>query len=253
MVGPGVLAVLLAGCVTATGGGGVAGAHGGADGRGVRARTQGQSSVVRDGVEIQAVFTSAGNALLVANFSPDGSLATPRWSICSPRPGRSCVAAHTRQAALNPGPRPRGTVFRATARYLGRTYTAQVTWHGRVTAISRPSLSGDPRVGARVIPVAATWRGGWGTEFDQLGVEACRTSSAHQCVMVSGGQLGCPDHSRAVMPSSVKLRYLFALDARSPADEACAGVGYGSESALPVWPTSRTVVRSAPRGPVAAR
>jgi hypothetical protein len=98
----------------------------------------------------------------------------------------------------------------------------------------------------------ARWRGGWGTEFDQLGVEACRTDSARRCVMVSGGQLGCPDHSRAVLGSSIKGWYVFALDARSPADQACAGVGYSSESAIPVWPIGQTVVRSPPRGPVTA-
>jgi hypothetical protein len=71
--------------------------------------------------------------------------------------------------------------------------------------------------------------------------------------MVSGGQLGCPDHSRAVIRSLITGWYVFALDARLPADEACAGVGYGSESAIPVWPIGRTVARSAPRGPVAVR
>jgi hypothetical protein len=71
--------------------------------------------------------------------------------------------------------------------------------------------------------------------------------------MVSGGQRGCPDRSRASIRSSIKGWYVFALDARSPKDEACAGVGYSSESAIPVWPVGRTIARSAPSGPVAAR
>jgi hypothetical protein len=218
-----------------------------------QARPQGRISGDRLGVEIQAVFNSAGNPLLVANFSPDGSLATPRWSICPTPAKRRCVAAPTRQQSLSPGPRPRGTVFRAAARYMGRTYTAQVTWGGTVTVLLPPSLSGHARVGLRLVPTPGIWRGGWGTEFDQLGVEVCQTRSARQCVMVSGGQLGCPDHSRAVIRRTMTGWYVFALDARSPADEACAGVAYGSESAIPVWPIGRTVVRSAPLGPVAAR
>ncbi|HET7047826.1 MAG TPA: hypothetical protein VFI54_06100 [Solirubrobacteraceae bacterium] len=67
---------------------------------------------------------------------------------------------------------------------------------------------------------------------------------------MSGGGLGCPDHSRGVARHTIKGRYLFALDARLSADEACAGVGYSSESAIPVWPVGRTVARSAPLGPV---
>jgi hypothetical protein len=208
---------------------------------------------VRYGVEIQAVYTAGGDPLLVANFSPDGSLATARWSICSRPPGSVCVPAGSHHGVLNPGPRPPGTMFRATARFPGRTYAAQVTWQGRVTALSRPRIRGYARAGARVVPIPATWRGGWGTEFDQLGVEACKTRSAHRCLMVSGGQLGCRDHSSGVVSRSIEGRYLFALDARSPADEACAGVGYGSQSEIPVWPITRTVVRSAPRGPVTKR
>ena len=123
-------------------------------------------------------------------------------------------------------------------------------WHGRVTAASRPRLLGQPRVGARVNPVRAGWTGGWGNESDQLGVEACRTKTARHCVIVSGGGLGCPDHSRAVARRAIKGWYLFALDARSPADEVCAGVAYGSESDIPLWHVGRTVARSAPLGPV---
>jgi hypothetical protein len=222
----------------------------GARTQGAQARTAAGVLSVRYSVQIQAVFNRSGNPLLVANFSPDGSLATARWSICSPPPETRCVPGRAHNHALEPGARPTATVFRATARYLGQTYSAQVRWRGRITAHSRPRLLGAARVGARVNPVPASWTGGWGTEFDQLGVEACRTRNARRCVTVSGGGLGCPDHSRAVARRAIKGWYLFALDARSPADEACAGVGYSSESAVPVWPVGRTVARSAPLGPV---
>lgn len=209
-----------------------------------------EGSAARYSVQIQAVFSPSGDPALVANFSPNGALATPRWSICSP-PRYICVSARARHHELSPGRHPAGTVFRATANYFGHAYTARVTWHGRVSAVSRPILTGFPRVGALVTPLQARWRGGWGREFDQLGVEACPTTTSRHCVMVSGGQLGCPDHSRAILPKSVDAWYLFALDARSPADGVCAGVGYSTESVIPVWPLGRTVVRSAPLGPVA--
>jgi hypothetical protein len=246
----GVVLVVAAVC-----GGGAASAIDGVAGaraRSVHAPTPARISSVRYSVEIQAVFDLAGNPLLVANFSPNGSLATARWSICAPPPKSTCVPRHVGDHALEPGPRPAGTVFRATASYLGHAYSAQVRWRGRISADSRPRLRGQPRVGARVNPVPASWTGGWGNEFDQLGVEACRTKTARHCVTVSGGALGCPDHSRAVARQAIKGWYLFALDARSPADEACAGVGYGSESDIPLWHVGRTVARSAPLGPVVA-
>jgi hypothetical protein len=158
----------------------------------------------RYSVDIQAVFNLRGNPWLVANFSPNGSLATTHWSICSPPPEGKCVPRRTRHQALEPGPRAAGTVFRATARYLGQMYSAQRRWHGRITAHSRPSLLGRPRVGMRVKPVGATWGGGWGNEFDQLGVEACRTRNGRSCVTVSGGALGCPDDTRAVIHRAIK-------------------------------------------------
>lgn len=227
--------------------GGAAGAHS-ADGR---ARGSSRPATLQYSVDIQAVFSAAGNPLLVANFSPNGSLAQAHWTICAPTPPHSCLPARTHHHALSPGPRPAGTVFRATAHYLGRSYSAEVRWLGRVTAHSRPRLRGGLTAGARVNPVAAIWSGGWGGEFDQLGVEACRTKSARRCITVSGGQLGCPDHSHAAITTSLTGWYLFALDARSPADEDCAGVAWGSESAIPVWPKGRTVARSAAYGPVA--
>jgi hypothetical protein len=210
------------------------------------------ASAARYSVQIQAVFNLRGNPWLVANFSPNGSLATAHWSICSPPPMRKCVPRRTPHQALEPDPRPAGTVFRATARYLGQTYSAQKRWHGRITADSRPRLLGPARVGMRVNPVGANWTGGWGNEFDQLGVEACRTRKGRSCVTVSGGALGCPDDTHAVIHRAIKGWYLFALDARSPAEEVCAGVAYGSESGIPVWSVGRTVARSAPLGPVTA-
>jgi len=141
-------------------------------------------------VSIQAVFDLAGNPSLVANFSPDGSLAVPEWSICRPPEVSVCSpAVRTAHAILSPEPEPAGTVFRASARYGGRIYSAAVIWRGRVQIFSRPRLRGRADVGAAVTPVAGLWGGGWGTEFDQLAVEACPTTRARSCVMLSGGQL----------------------------------------------------------------
>lgn len=197
------------------------------------------------GVQIQAVFSAAGNPVLVANFVPNGALATAHWSICPPSAQSTCSVAASRHGALTTGPEPAGTRFVARARYAGRTYSTAVTWQGSVQALSAPGLAGSAREGAVVDPRPAQWTGGWGGEFDQLGIEACATPSGSRCWMLGGGELGCPDNS-----SRVRLRgwftgwYLFALDARLARNNACGGTGYRSNVGLPLWNVAPTVVRS---------
>jgi hypothetical protein len=200
----------------------------------------------RYAVAIQAVFDSDGNPVLVANFSPNGSLANPHWAICSSGSSGHCIDTASQHRALEPGPEPAGTRFVATARYAGRTYSAAVTWRGRVQAVGAPALLGTSREGAVVEPVRARWTGGWGGELDQLGVEACATASGTRCRMLGGGELGCPDNtSRPRLRGWFTGWYLFALDARLSEDEICAGTGYSTNADLPLWPVGETVVRSA--------
>jgi len=157
----------------------------------------------------------------------------------------------TAHAILNPGPEPAGTVFVATATAGGRTYRAHMTWQGTVKALSPPRVLGAPRFGAHVTAAAGTWTGGWGGEFDQLGVEACRTRAGTGCVVLSGGQYGCPGQpANATAGGWLPGMYLFAYDLRVARDGACAGVGYAYPGALPPWPVSQIAARSAPAGPV---
>ena len=112
------------------------------------------------GVSIQPVFDAAGNPLLVANFSPDGSSATVGWAICRPG-GASCRSVGTDHGELQPGPEPAGTRFVASAEYRGQAYSASVHWLGAVRALRTPRLVGEARLGGVVNPVAGTWAGGW--------------------------------------------------------------------------------------------
>ncbi len=203
------------------------------------------------GVDIQAVFSATGNPLLVADFSPNGALAIPRWSICAPAPQSTCTSAASKHRTLTPGPEPAGTRFVARARYAGRTYSAAVTWQGRVQALTAPALEGPLREGGTVTPLPAQWTGGWSGDSDQLGVEVCPTRNGTGCRMLGGGELGCPDGT-----SRVRLRgwftgwYVFALDARFGRDSVCAGTGYGANEDLPLWPVDQTIVRSSAMGPI---
>jgi hypothetical protein len=206
-------------------------------------------SGVRYGVDIQAVFSRSGDPLLVANFVPDGSLAAARWTVC--RPGGPCDAA-SRGGELGPGPEPAGTRLIATAIFHGRSYSASRTWLGRVRAVTGPLAAGRLRAGAVLNLSGGRWVGGWGTETDQLGAEACTTRSGHHCRMLAGGELGCPDaSSHRRLGGWFTGAYLFALDARQPRDVVCAGTGYFSNADLPLWPPGPTVVRSAALGRIA--
>ncbi len=209
-------------------------------------------------------FDAAGDPVPSVGAYPDGAASAIRYRRCLP--GRRSCARMVRfvDREPTPGPTPAGTVFSATARWDGHAYASSARWHGRVRAASRPVLTGETRVGARVTVRPARWVGGWSTDQNLLAIEACRTSSATGCVMLSGlwlecSQLGCGVEGGPVGPlvsrRSVRVGYalsgwyLFGLDARiSPRPDGL--VGFSRPQALPVWRTSPTLVRSAPYGPI---
>ena len=177
----------------------------------------------------QRVFDLGGNPQLVGNPSPDGSKGSVSWAICRPA-APSCVAAGT-ERVLEPGPQPAGTVFELTVDYAGqRTTDRSQAWGGRVTATTRPVLAGRARVGRLVRARKARWTGGWGDESDLLVVQACRTRTAGQCVILA---------PRAI-PRRYRGWYAFAVDRRLPAQAAFA-------TAQPGLRPARTVAFSAPR------
>jgi hypothetical protein len=74
---------------------------------------------------------------------------------------------------------------------------------------------------------------------------------ARSCVVLSGGQLGCRGGSaRVAVGGWFTGWYLFAVDARSPRDEFCAGVGLAFAADARPWTVRDTIVRSLPIGPV---
>src|SRR5262249_39033488 len=86
---------------------------------------------------------------------------------------QACLAQDCRAfngAIWRAGETPAGTVFTATA---GAESASTPAWGGRIKATAAPSLTGTFVVGGTVKPVAAQWSGGWGTELDDLRVEAC--------------------------------------------------------------------------------
>ena len=225
-----------------------------ARGRGVAPAGHGHvvpRAAARYGVQIQAVFDRFGDPLLVANFTPDGSLASPVWLLCPAATPNSCHSVQAHHGELAPGAEPAGTRFVATAVYRGARYSRAATWHGRVHALRPPSLAGARRMGGLVRPAAGRWAGGWGDESDQLGVEACRLATGQECRMLGGGELGCPDRSSLTrLGGWFTSWYLFAVDARIPRDSVCAGTGYSANADLPLWNAGPTVARSRAGGRV---
>jgi hypothetical protein len=198
---------------------------------------------------LQAVYDTAGNPALAGSF---GDLGAGRWSRCSSPGSGACTPVKSTRGGLEPGPVPAGTVFELTTTYRGQAFAVRtVPWRGSVRATARPRLDGPARVGATVTPIAGRWAGGWGSEFDQLGVEACRTTSGRGCVMLGGGEQGCPGgRGRAVVGGWFTGWYLYALDGRIARDYACAGVAYALEADVPPWRVGPTVARTRPLGRV---
>lgn len=197
----------------------------------------------------QETFDSDGNPLLVANFSPDGRLATPSWAVCAATvPG--CVPAGVTNQVFKPGPEPAGTAFQASAIYRGVTYTATSDpWRGTVAATAPPTLTGVPRVGAVVTPHAGSWTGGWGGEFDLLHVEACRTRDGHGCTTIAHQQVLRHGLRQPIDPRW-SGDWLFAFDERYARETFFPAIGILQPFGIPPTPVGPTVSRSAPLGPV---
>lgn len=221
------------------------------------------------GVTIQAVYDQDGNPSLVANFSPNGGLAKPHWSICAPRHTAACRPAGKGSQELSPGATPPGTVFRATAIYRHRAYTAtSAVWEGQLHWVAAPRLEGDLRVGARVNLTRATWSGGWkvnasyhlhpggqsggrAAAIDVLTIEACRTRLAGHCLNLTPAAW---EGVSLVHPIRIAARfrgwYLFAFDQHFSGDTAFATSGYRTAGQAATLKMGPTVARSRPYGPV---
>jgi hypothetical protein len=214
--------------------------------------------------QAQGLLDASGNPEPSVDSYPDGAGGVMHWSMCTPVAMGVCTPIPSKNGTADPGPQPAGTVFKLTAIYQGRTYARSLAWSGAIAVAALPTLSGRARYGAVVTGGAALWTGGWGTEVDQLGIEACRSVRGTNCVMLSGEELQCsPEGCGSLGGVTGPLRrpnrarigswyigwYLFALDAHL-GDNISGLVGYASPAAIPPWPTNATVIRSAPYGPV---
>jgi hypothetical protein len=198
-----------------------------------------------------------------AVYAHAGDVGPIDWSLCLPAASK-CKALATTNGIADPGAQPAGTVFKVTSTFGGRTYSKSLRWRGALHVTRPPTLAGGTRVGTTVRVSAAQWTGGWGTEREDLGIEACRTTHAGGCVMLAGAALdcsvaGCGELGGTVggreAPNSAQVGnwytgwYLFALDARL-GNPTSLIVGFSSPEAIKPWPSNVTIARSRPYGPV---
>jgi hypothetical protein len=213
-------------------------------------------------------FQTAG--LLDASANPEpavyaytGGAGPIDWSMCAPGASK-CKPLPVTNGMADPGAQPAGTVFKLTATSGSKTYSRSFRWRGALRVERAPTLTGTARVGATVHVGAALWAGGWGTEHDDLGIEACRTARGTHCVMLTGAALacsaaGCGELGGVVReptaPTYARVGnwytgwYLFALDAHF-GNPTSLIIGYSSPAAIKPWPKNATIARSAPYGPV---
>lgn len=208
-----------------------------------------------DGVEVsQNVFDADGWPELVANYSPDGDKATPVWRACTPL----CGAVIRTDQQLAPGPTAPGTSWQASATYRGTTTVARSkTWLGQVTSIDPPAVSGLPSIGSTMVATPGTWSGGWGDDFSELNLRACRTLEAVDCRIMVGSS---PEPDTTSGPVKVTTSYggwyVGPVDMRLPADVAIAGVGIGHQgntvSGIRAPLPAQTIAAGALVGPIPA-
>ncbi len=183
--------------------------------------------------------------------------------MCGPG-GSKCRPLAATHGVADPGPEPAGTVFKVTSTSGGETYSRSFRWRGALRVERAATLTGAARVGATVHVGAARWAGGWGTEHDDLGIEACRTARGTHCVTLAGAALdcsaaGCGELGGVVRepttPTYARVGswyagwYLFALDAHL-GNPTSLIIGYSSPAAIKPWPKNATIARSQPYGPV---
>lgn len=199
----------------------------------------------------QQLYDEDGQPFLVANFSPDGGLATPAWARCAEL-APTCLPLGVTNQALKAGPTPAGTTFEASASFAGRTWRVRSdAWHGTVTSTEPPTVSGTARVGERIAPRPAAWAGGWGAgDWDEISLAACRTPQGTDCVTIAHPRVRASRDGSAILDARWSGRYLFAFDKRYGRGTAFPAIGYSSPELIPPPAVGPTVARSAPHGPV---
>ncbi|HYJ21186.1 MAG TPA: hypothetical protein VEW07_04080 [Solirubrobacterales bacterium] len=173
-----------------------------------------ESARALGGQPFQVLLNSDGSGRIFMN---DGS--APSWKVCS-----SDLTGCTPFATGNfdtRGAAP-GSVF-----WAGGNLSTPL-WKGNLRAIEPPSVRGIIRGNAVVTPVAGTWAGGWGTDYDDLGLSICMTPSGERCLQINheGPEKSCGAEGATLIDPAFTGRYLRVVDRRYGSGAVFAGVGH---------------------------
>jgi hypothetical protein len=161
-----------------------------------------------EGIEVRALLNSDGSGHLSV-----GSVTQhygTEWS------WEACTAEFVACAPFGTGPdidtdsEPANTVFRVSR---GGASGLSPVWHGNLSAVRPPSVSGAIRANKRIAPIAALWSGGWDGDFDQIQLSACATKTVQHCTSLTE-----PTYSRRCPGEGVVLDPFFTGDLLRIAD-----------------------------------
>lgn len=196
---------------------------------------------------IQATLQAAGSGIMIANSQTNPSGQSWSWQACDAR-GGNCAPFAVGQIVNTTGAGS-AVVFKATASG-GATATSPL-WHGNVSALTPPGVTGEVRANALVTPVPGTWTGGWDGDYDATQLAACANANGAECnSLTREGYLGACAHGAAVIDPVFTGWYLFVADRRYSADDIFPAIGYSSPYGGEVW-TANAITSVALAGRIA--
>jgi hypothetical protein len=173
--------------------------------------------------EMQTLYNADGSGKLFAN----GDNTT--WERCSPDLSACESAGTTREIAT--GTAPAGTVFRLQGRPTGPV------WHGNLAILTPPAVQSILSANELVVPVLATWQGGWEGSFDQTQLSVCDSPTGEGCISITDHKYvgGCEGGGGVLDPSFVG-DYLRVADQRRGPGTVETLEAYASPYGHPILP-----------------
>ena len=168
-------------------------------------------------VEISHMFDDNGDPALIANVAPAGFTTGPTWRVCAP----DCGPVVPSGLLFKPGPVAVGTTFEASGTDAGGAVSGRSKpWLGRPTNTTPPSISGEAAIGRSVSASGGTWSAGWGDDIGVAQVQACPTTAAVDCVLLSQGA------GPVVVDQIYTGWYLGAIETRYGSGQAFPAIGW---------------------------
>lgn len=219
-----------------------------------------QASGLKDSVDVDPRlagalrYDSKGDPLVKTPDAKIGTVRARAWRVC----GKTCDKVSGRGAEFRPGEVLAGSRVQVQLRGSSGEATIETPgWDGRLQALRRPTLSGQPRIGATVRAARGKWTGGWLGGQTLIGIRACPTSTpGGRCVALTSSILA-PDSGQPerVIPAAFRGWWIGAIEWHVPPGRAFAESEGTGDPATPKQgvrsPTQGATVAVGPlRGPI---